>query len=65
MEHLPSTPLTDEEVIVMLEYSAFLKANGLERQLLCTHCGNPAELGTGETGWKCDCRVLVWRMPTC
>ena len=62
---LTSVPLSDEEVRVMLEYSAFLKVNGLERQLLCVHCGNPAELGTGETGWKCDCRILVWRQLPC
>ena len=62
---LTSVPLTPEEVRVMLEYSAWLKANGLERQLLCSACGNPAELGTGDMGWKCDCRILVWRLPEC
>lgn len=57
--------LTPEEVLTMLEYSAFLRGHGLTRALTCTNCGESADLGNGETGWKCGCRILVWRTQAC
>jgi hypothetical protein len=53
--------LTPEERETLTEYQAFLTAKGLTRKLLCRQCGEPAEPGTGQLGWACACRLLVWR----
>ena len=59
---IPSTAVTYEESLVLRDYQTFLTRHKLERKLLCARCGQPADPGTGQTGWKCACRLLVWRL---
>jgi hypothetical protein len=59
---LPVTTLAPDEVATLLDYQLFLKRHGLERKLYCADCEQPADPGDGQTGWKCACRLLVWRL---
>lgn len=58
---LPFIPVTDEERAVLWDYQRFLAAHRLDRHLICTRCGHKADPGTGDVGFACQCRVLVWR----
>ena len=59
---LPATTVTPEDYLVLQDYQQFLTRHGLARKLLCGRCGQPADPGTGQIGWKCACRLLVWRL---
>ncbi len=62
IETLPAIPVTADEVTILADYQAFLTRHGLYRTLVCQQCGQQAECGTGQTGWRCPCRILVWRI---
>lgn len=59
---LPVTQVTPEEVVTLADYQLFLQAHGLTRTLYCARCQRMAEPGDGQLGWKCDCRMLMWRV---
>ena len=58
---LPTVALTPEEIVTMADYQLVLQRLGLDRVLVCRSCGKVAEPGTGQVGWACACRMLVWR----
>ena len=62
---LRAVHLTAEEVATLAAYQVFLREHKLERVLVCTACGDKAEPGTGQVGFKCGCRILVWNVPSC
>ena len=59
---LQATTVTPDEHQVLVDYQSFLTRYSLQRTLLCKTCGHKAEAGTGQTGWACQCRLLVWRL---